>query len=980
VLGGVVLLFILVLALLPVVVSSQRFTRMIQAKISDSTGGTAAIGDLSVGWLKGVQVSDFRFEDKTGWTAVNIKYIAAQPQLTRMLGGDMALGRTVIDEPRVELDLRKRPAPKPRADTKPGPSVAEVGALALTSDLVVNNGNLRITDAAGKTVEFARLNTELSVRPPGRPSRLQLGMVVADGDQPGRVQVAGEVTPQVDEDGWSLKGTSGEFTVEVNDLDLESVGSILALAGVEVRGKGKVTGSLKSSMVDGQLQDVNAVLDGADIEIAGDALQGDRLQTSTLDIDAQLKRQGQAYRIDTLQAKTDWASVTATGALPTTPGSLKAMLERTSAHELQAQYDVNLAAILSQMPKTLGLKAGTQIASGSAAGRVTTSTEAGRVTVAAEIKVVDLAGTVEGKEIKLSEPLEATARLSADEETAQLDELKVSAAFATVTASGDFEQIDYAGTVDLAKLEAELGQFVDLGRYELAGKVSSSGRASIIEDKTSLTGSASIEQLVLSSDDGQQATEPTANVDFELSVDPNMQLLTIANLGVRGSFGRIDVNDGVVPLDETSSAPLALEVSTDNLDLEKVRPFAVVLGVLKENLELSGLADARFSVTKEDAVYRARTEGARIDRFRLQVPPEAPFSQRQVTAFLDARFNPETDVVEGEVSIESPDIKMRFSGSQKLKGEQVELQGTLEGQGDPNAVGPLASVFTPAELELKGRSTVDLDFSSTYPANDPDELLAHLNSTGQVTFDRAEYMGLRFGLIDVNLVVMDGLMEIPPFEAAVNEGQLQFAAQTNFRDEPRLLRAPASAFAARNIQLNTETTEKLLKYVNPLFANLVSVSGRANFECEKLVIPLTGGHDDKLEVIGTISADELRLGAGGLLGDLMAAMGESLRQQRLTIRPTRIVVRNGMVRYDNMQVDVGDNPLNFAGAIGLDGRLDMTVTLPWTLRGRTARVGDQDRAGSRIALPLRGTVDKPELDTEKLLQDQLIKGLQELFR
>jgi hypothetical protein len=249
-----------------------------------------------------------------------------------------------------------------------------------------------------------------------------------------------------------------------------------------------------------------------------------------------------------------------------------------------------------------------------------------------------------------------------------------------------------------------------------------------------------------------------------------------------------------------------------------------------------------------------------------------------------------------------------------------------------------------------------------------------------VTFGGVEYLGLRFGLVDVNPVVTDGAMEIPPFEAAVNEGWLRFAARANFRDEPRLLRAPASAFVAQNIQLNTETTEKMLKYVNPIFANLVSITGQADFECEKLVIPLASGHKDKLEVAGTISANDLRLGASGLLSDLMAAMGQPLRQQALAIRPTRIVVQNGTVRYDNMQVDVGDNPLNFSGAIGLDGRLDMTVTLPWTLRGRTARVGDEDGTGSRITLPLRGTVDKPELDTERLLQDQLIKGLQELFR
>jgi hypothetical protein len=81
-----------------------------------------------------------------------------------------------------------------------------------------------------------------------------------------------------------------------------------------------------------------------------------------------------------------------------------------------------------------------------------------------------------------------------------------------------------------------------------------------------------------------------------------------------------------------------------------------------------------------------------------------------------------------------------------------------------------------------------------------------------------------------------------------------------------------------------------------------------------------------------------------------------------------------------MQVDIGDNPLNFGGAIGLDGRLDMTVTLPWTWRGRTTRVGQEGQAGARITIPLRGTVNKPEIDTSQLLQQQLFKGLEDLLR
>ena len=75
-------------------------------------------------------------------------------------------------------------------------------------------------------------------------------------------------------------------------------------------------------------------------------------------------------------------------------------------------------------------------------------------------------------------------------------------------------------------------------------------------------------------------------------------------------------------------------------------------------------------------------------------------------------------------------------------------------------------------------------------------------------------------------------------------------------------------------------------------------------------------------------------------------------------------------------MDVGDNPVNFRGVIGLDKSLNMTVTLPYTTAGKTARIG-KEVEGVRISLPLRGTVDKPELDLGKLLEEQLKQQLQE---
>jgi hypothetical protein len=191
----------------------------------------------------------------------------------------------------------------------------------------------------------------------------------------------------------------------------------------------------------------------------------------------------------------------------------------------------------------------------------------------------------------------------------------------------------------------------------------------------------------------------------------------------------------------------------------------------------------------------------------------------------------------------------------------------------------------------------------------------------------------------------------------------------------------------KDIKINDQTTAKLLKYVNPIFANAFNVSGIANFNCEQLAIPLDNKAGNKAVIVGTISISKLRLQTSALLGQIISLAGGNASGADITIHPTQLVLKDRILRYDNMQMDVGNNPVNFKGAIGLDKSLDMTVTLPYTTSGRTTRVGSETR-GARITLPLTGTVDNPKLDTGKLieqqlqgeLEEQLRKGLGDIFR
>ncbi len=317
---------------------------------------------------------------------------------------------------------------------------------------------------------------------------------------------------------------------------------------------------------------------------------------------------------------------------------------------------------------------------------------------------------------------------------------------------------------------------------------------------------------------------------------------------------------------------------------------------------------------------------------------------------------------------------------------EVSMTGRTRCGYDWHAVRPWLMSLLPEGLDLRGKREDMLSFSSTYPAGQSPAILSGLTAHAKLGFEHASYQGLEIGPTDVNFTVQRGRLALAPFVSTVNEGQLRFGCWTDLTRRPRTITLSEPMPILRGIHLTGPLANNLLKYLNPIFANLADISGRLDFESQELVWPVAAESREQLVVIGSIAMRDVHLEGSALLSQILALFDlEPARGQRLAVRPTAFTVRNGVVRYEDMQIDIGDNPLNFSGVIGLDDSLDMTITLPYTWSGRTARV---DRpSGDRIQLPLTGSLSEPRLDTERFLKDQLRqqlekqihKGLEELF-
>ena len=184
VLALIVVLIVLILFLIPAFVSSGKGRQIILAKINNSISGRTNFADLSMGWFRGINVADVSFKDNAGQIAVHVKQIATKPHYGSILTGNLSFGETIIDEPKVEINLKDLQR-EPSAGKRARPVMLPIKNI----DLVLNDGDLKVTDPKANTVELSQINSKVNLRPPGQQTNFDLNMAVIDGGKASKIEV-----------------------------------------------------------------------------------------------------------------------------------------------------------------------------------------------------------------------------------------------------------------------------------------------------------------------------------------------------------------------------------------------------------------------------------------------------------------------------------------------------------------------------------------------------------------------------------------------------------------------------------------------------------------------------------------------------------------------------------------------------------------------------------------------------------------------
>ena len=857
---------------LPVFLSSAAGTNLLLGKINQSVDGQVQMGDFSVGWFKGIELSKLSYDDSAGNTSLQVEHLKAKPSYMSLLGGKISLlKKTIVEKPRLyykvtpQTDQTQAPQSPAAPQSKGQPGRSEYALEYM--DLQVSDGEVTIELAADTSQTVSLTNISSTLLADAGKTSFDVSMGVKDNaSQQAALSAKGAVTTP-SEKGWTL--ADGDLSVQISKLELASLKPLFAMAGQDMDMAGQLNADASVAIAEGKL------------------------------------------------------------------GKLKA----------DARID--------------------NFSQGSGDQR-----------------------------IAFQSPVIVSAATSGSIEAITIDALDIKSDFCKLHCSGTQASLDYQVDADLAQTLHFAGQFADLQGYAAKGTLNAKGSVNLTDDKVAVTTAANVKQLVVKKNDLQTpATDAKLNLDCTL--DKAQQQFRLAAMDMTATPGTVKVSNLTLPMSLEAIKSVSMETQV-SLDLAGAWPFVQVFADVPADLKLAGGLNSVATVSTQGSRIQLLTENTRLQNLLIARGQSEPFRQNDLRLIADILLDTDAQTLD----IRKLDLQQApgqslikvSKGKVEKKTDQntTRLKGDLEAAYDLQTVSVFGAAFIPEGLSLQGQRKDILRFESTYPTDEPEQMAKNLNAAATFGFEKAAYNGLNFGQTELAVEIIDGVAEFAIPQAVVNDGKFQFAGQVDLNQEPRVLRLKEPMRILDRIHITEELTNTMLKYLSPAFAKQTNISGFATLSCEQLQIPFDADKKNEILVDGTVQIDKMRLKAIGAVGDILERT-DNRSIFDATLLPSRILLKDGIMQYDEMEFQFDRYPIGFFGKIYLDKRLDMTVRVPYKfdvekLGFSAIRVGDN--LSQRLSLPVEGTVDAPRVRIEKLFDailkkhqpDLIQKGLEELLK
>ncbi len=235
VLIAVAVLLFLVIATLPMLLSTGPGRGFVLGMVNDRVPGRVEMDALSLRWFSGQRARGIQLLDPDGEQVLSLATFDTELSLMRALRGRFLLGETRLTGLRAELvmdesgqdNLRRALGLDAPADEPAGPIVVPV-----TGHIVLEDGYLSWSTPEFEPVILDELSAEVRLDPASRDLDLALSGRSRQGDMEGRLEAKGQIRDWLDSRGeLTLATMDPELDVRLERLPLRLVDGLAALDG-----------------------------------------------------------------------------------------------------------------------------------------------------------------------------------------------------------------------------------------------------------------------------------------------------------------------------------------------------------------------------------------------------------------------------------------------------------------------------------------------------------------------------------------------------------------------------------------------------------------------------------------------------------------------------------------------------------------------------------------------------------------------------
>lgn len=500
-------LLILLVLLAPTIAGLGPVRSIVAGQINDNLNGSVEIGSYSLGWTTGITANDVKIYDDQKNLVLQLKKFSTGLSLLDALKGNFALGDTTVD---VSLD---------HAEVGDDGQLNYLKLIKQEKKAKANEGAEKPKESEGKPIALPAVSGKLTINYQGtvyqngsalvqiQPSTVvidipSINQAITDdialnysvnGGSTGAIHISGSASA-VKNNQLDAGSASADEKVDLSNVDLKALSAFLPMASpsLKLQTSGIASGSLtlKSNGTDSIA--ATGEIDVAKFTASGQPLKGtDQVAINQIAIPIDISRtqkdgqpfidvkhadvllnNGQLGKITVAASAPQDALISAAALVPAVvqrvllgsePASESLSVNGQGTATIAADLDV--AALASQLPSTIGLQQGMQLTQGHLSHLTTIAISTDTAKIESDTKLPDLKGTASGKPVELS-PIDMAAGLSAVGGTSpDLRDLSVhlTSGFLNATGAGaSLSQEKLTGSFDLANLQAQAAQFVDL--------------------------------------------------------------------------------------------------------------------------------------------------------------------------------------------------------------------------------------------------------------------------------------------------------------------------------------------------------------------------------------------------------------------------------------------------------------------------------------------------------------------------------------